>query len=384
LYLSGEIGRFHKQITRLHKKTYRRCDLFLQNYPDHQSYLQSNSEARELSRGELEAFPIYESTRPLTDLDLVAISQNDPVTGQIIAGGGQPSDFAIPMGHYCPCSGCYLEEIIVRPIWPIYLEIVSISDKPCSVPKIKGRISSQNGFSASRVQDIELTDAVIEVSNMEVKPGESVFIPIMTVLGPFTGDLDDHFFSSIAMDGQHGYDVQNSINGQGDLNHCQILGDSIWPYELLGTKNNKEFVQEIHECDFKRFFSLDRDYMCGSCPFLFGVTIDGKREFIREILVTGENRFTEEEITLPKDFTSLEVAELQDERTELLEIQLNGDTFVGKATLQKGESISFEVKSTDKRLLKMKGGFFLLNPIPKHYESSVKKNQIVRKWLRDT
>jgi hypothetical protein len=259
---------------------------------------------------------------------------------------------------------------------------VNESDKASSIPKIKAQVSFQNGYIASSVSNLKLSEEVIEVSSMQIKPGESVFIPIMTILGPFTGYLEDHYSSSMSEKGHNGYDVQDSVFGNGDINECRILGDSIWPIELVGKLDNEEFNQEIHKCDFQRFFSLDRDYMCGSCPFLFGVNKRGEKKFISEILVAGKNKIVCDEINLLDKFTTLEIAELQSETTKLIEVVQNGEILSSQKILKKGDSLSLKLLDGN-REIKFRGGFFLDKDEEMHKESSIHKNllEVISKFI---
>jgi hypothetical protein len=145
-----------------------------------------------------------------------------------------------------------------------------------------------------------------------LQKGESLLIPEMLLLGEISdsGTSEPFLLFHKEIGEILKFDVYN------DPQKFFIFGPSLSIEEVSFKKEQ----MNIHAFDSSRVLRLSKDYMAGSCPFLFGVTEKGIR-YIKEILVNSNT----EEIELSNN-KQLLIAELEDEVSYFTDVNLISDS----------------------------------------------------------
>jgi hypothetical protein len=132
-----------------------------------------------------------------------------------------------------------------------------------------------------------------------------------------------------------------------EMNDFSVLGQSLIPEEIIYNKDNKLEHSGIHELDLKRVYSINRHWMCGSCPHLFYNDFNGTSIYVKELFSLYPNKMNIEKFIIPKGINRFIIAELEDEKTFIELIKINGEIVVENLTLVKGESKFLEVTEFD-------------------------------------
>ena len=382
LYMTGEIGSFQRKIVNFQRNDYRRCDHLMNHFKSEEDFLEQRAGSRGLNSEEKMIFPVFQTTRTLDQLDIQYILQNDPITLLLFQSGGDPEDLMIPLGHFCACSDAFLDEIILRPIWPVFLEIYNTSKLDLTINSIVSNVTNNPEKGLQRVSEMECTMEKVPISSMKIKPDESIFFPIMTLLGPFSGEIENTSFSTFSMEGTRGFDILESVGSTSNIESYMFLGKSIWPVSIQGCSEGDSFTQEIHECDFSRFFTLDRDYMCGSCPHYLAVDDLGGRVYQKEIFANACNQKVIENHKIPQHCSAIEIVELEDEVTMIDSLSIGDKVNLRDLILLKGDSVL--ISCAEATNFKVSGGFYPLESKEFHTIGSLQKNKLVRNYLRKT
>ena len=381
LYFPGEIGNLHAEYIGIHGKEYRRCDIFRRAFRNEQEYI-SNGGGRTLLPDERTWFPAYSVTRALDTEDRELLSREDVLLGKLLDQGVPIETLALPLGYDCGCSGAFLDEIISRPFWPVLIELANYSKDNLVIEKIVSEYCRSSKFSVIPLNERERIPGEIPISRMPIKPGESIFVPIMTLLGPFTGDLGNAVCTTQV---EHSLGVIDTVDNYIGLDKplsLLLLGPSHWPKELQGSANGTPFFQEIHPCDFEKFFTIDRDYMCGSCPHLFKKDVSGKITYVRELLKNGRYVEVTDAYTNEDKDVEIQIVELEDEITTITRLCIDDLEALSGKTLKKGDYISLYLRAGEN--MRIYGMYEPYIEVAEALKSSLARNRMILKWLRKT
>lgn len=381
LLFPGEIGRVQKQYHSKNNRDFRRCDIYKSSYATEPDYISAEAGARLLSDEERISLPVYSTTRTLKKEDFDLIKVEDPLAGMFI-DNNPLEEFFVPLGHFCGCSGCFLDELISRPFWPVFLELANSSSELLTIERVLGEFADNEIFKSTKVGSETRSSGEILLSQMKLRAGESIIIPIMTLFGPISGDLGDSVISRSEMADQGTHDTLERLDFAKSSKNCLLLGPSFWPQRISGTQNGEQYSQDVHPCDFSRFFTIDRDFMCGSCPHIFELQSDGRKRYLKEIIPRGRDVFQTESIVASEYAVQFEVAELEDEITSIESVFLDGQKTCSNIVLHRGES--FSISSRPGQRLKITGKYCLNNSQERAESYSVVLNELIRRWMRKT
>ncbi len=148
----------------------------------------------------------------------------------------------------------------------------------------------------------------------------------------------------------------------------EYIGPSFHPKSIKSIVNGRTKKSDVHEFSFNNIYWLDRHWQCGSCPHLFfnqGVTL----KYQGEIFNIEPNTIHTERITIPNHTLELIIAELEQEKTTLLQVTKNGIIVDTKIELEETEYYTIPVKPKDiimiKGMYELKGDFHRKLPTTK-------------------
>jgi len=379
LYFAGPIGLAHKQYHTKNNKDFRRRDMCKSHYATEADYLAAEEEARLLTDEERMSLPLYSTARNLKKEDFDLVKVKDPLIEKFIENN-LSEKFFLPLGHFCGCSGLFLDELISRPIWPVFIGLANSSSAPLTIERVLGEFAENEIFEATRIGSERRYPYEILLSEMKLRAGESIILPIMTLFGPISGDLGDSVISSREMVDQGTHDTLERLDITESSKNCLLIGPSFWPQRISGIQNGEQYSQDIHPCDFSRFFTVDRDFMCGSCPHIFEVKSDGTTEYLREIIASGRDVFQIEFLVASEHAVGFEVAELEDEITAIKAVNVDGQQQCSNFVLRRGESIRISARPGQR--LEITGKYTLNSDQEKADSNSVVLNDMIRRWKK--
>ena len=209
-------------------------------------------------------------------------------------------------------GGGIFENYKFKPVFIVALWIENLDEKPLKLKNYKGKFYyPYNGIEFRKESWGFGEEWEKELPPINLKKGESLLIPELVLLGEIvdSGVKEPFLGFHLNLEEFMSFDIYKN------LNKLLIFGPSL----TIDRINFEKESIEIHPFNSSNILRLSKDFVVGSCPFLFGFT--GERFiFIKEILANS----TVEEIDF-SNFECLIIAELKDEISYFNEIRLVSD-----------------------------------------------------------
>lgn len=316
-------------------------------------YIEKFSSAKENVIDDKEYTFFYHKRIPTIE-EIKKHCKTDKLTNYLIKAGIKPEKIAKIHTCYegeCGGDGNFQELYLLRPLYFKSLVITNISSdyikfKELVAKSYKGILYKESEFKESET---------INFPEVLIKPNQSVLIPVGSFLSDFEILDTTEYFSN------HG----NVSSGQYQtLNHGEIqlkkdiefIGQNFLP-EKIEIENSKQlFYQEIHKFDFKNIYWIDRHWGYGSCPHLFFKFKNGKVRYQGEILNVLPNIIQIEKIEVLNKISTIIIAELEQETTEIEYIKINNIKVSNSIKLTEGQIFEFHVEQFDK--IEIKGSYY--------------------------
>lgn len=210
-------------------------------------------------------------------------------------------------------GGGIAEHYEFKPIFIVALWVENLDAMPLQLKNYRGKYYYPHHGYEFRKESWGMGENYEDIlPPISLQKGESLLIPELLLLGEIndSGTSEPFLIFHKEIGEILKFDVYN------DPQKFFIFGRSLSIEEM----NFKKEQMNIHAFNSSRILRLSKDYMMGSCPFLFGLTEKGIR-YIKEIFI---NSTTEEiEFVNTKQFL---VAELEDEVSYLNDVKLISDS----------------------------------------------------------
>tara|TARA_B100001248_G_scaffold165189_1_gene124914 strand:- start:7004 stop:8614 length:1611 start_codon:yes stop_codon:yes gene_type:complete len=259
-------------------------------------------------------------TRPFRDVNEADIKNvKDPLV-QMLYKAGVPAQMLIDVDYewnFCGATGPVnlIETISTKRLSFAFLLIKNISDKVINPQSYIGQTLAKpfEFFNLTDASDID--GEIVELPKLTIEPGQSLVIPQFVGLGMAgferraSTQLEDK-----PVDGEFwGYhQTIHYVNDSSDpLNAIQFGPQNIvksFEYSPAGEigKNIR-----IHDFSHKNLFQIDRQWECGSCPYIFCQSAKGEWSYLGETAYHLTPRVYQH--SLPANCKTILVAELEEE-----------------------------------------------------------------------
>jgi hypothetical protein len=274
----------------------------------------------------------------------------------------------------CAGDGNFQELYLLRPLYFKSLVITNISSEYIKFNELVTKSCNGILYQASELKDSEL----INFPDILIKPNQSVLIPLGSFLSDFEMFDKEEYFSNFetVSSGQYQNLNHGKIIPKKDI---EFIGRNFFPTELKIEKSKVIFHQEIHQFDFNNIYWIDRHWGYGSCPHLFFKLKNGEVKYQGEILNVLPNVFHIEKFRIANNVSSLIIAELEQETTEIEYLKINNTNVYSSIKLVEGQSIELPVEQFD--LIEIKGRYYTktntFEIMPK-----LRKQDLIRTWKK--
>jgi hypothetical protein len=158
-----------------------------------------------------------------------------------------------------------------------------------------------------------------------------------------------------------------------------VIGPAIWPKAVKVKAQDGSLSFEVHRLDLTNVGVLDSGWAIGSCPHLFFESARSQRLVYASDLFNRVAGVSQEHVLVaPEGGIGLVVAELEDERTLLQELEVDGKTVARNVTLIKGDAVRVEIASGAR--VRLRGYYEPLGPTE---EQPWLRNCIIATYLRE-
>jgi hypothetical protein len=315
------------------------------SFANREEYMRAHPDAIPADRASGK-FSFYEHLRVPTQNELLtkwAIGR--PLIRRLIESGAQPNDFAIIGSFFqeCGTQDHYQEDLILRPLWGVFMAATNIGDSPETLQKIVAARTADENFRAFQPLDGPLAD--IDLPAAPIEPGATVIIPLGAALGPLS-KVEEQAWSRVDSDVTRRGPVQLvQHSGTQQIRSHALVGPFLWPKGIYVASSGEKVHQEVHELDLSNVYVIDRYWEIGCCPHLFLVHDDSRLIYGGPLLASGRSQSTVSTFTVPTDVTTVVIAELEDEVTRLDALWLDGELLVAPRTLNRGRVFRIAVSA---------------------------------------
>jgi len=203
----------------------------------------------------------------------------------------------------------------------------------------------------------------------EVLPGASVVVPVAAVLGPL-GDVSGIrvWANGNRVGSGQVQEFAQAEFGAAAIESCSFWGPVIHAPKVKFVHQGAEQVHDVHELDLSNLFVVNRFWAVGSCPHLFAIDHLGAVTYLGEVL-SGKPGVTQTHlIGVEAAMDKLVIAELEDERTQILSVSQGALTYAQQVTLDKGDYLTIPI--LDAGQVRIEGSYELLCASPSHAQKS--------------
>ena len=126
---------------------------------------------------------------------------------------------------------------------------------------------------------------------------------------------------------------------------------------------------------------ISKEWMCGSCPHLFGICkTSGELKFIRTLFDDSNGETVTENVDCT-DLSRIIIAEFDNETSQVVSIKIDGMELGREIQLEYGDAIQMDV--TDARNLVIEGSYTATIIRPKNTEQRRQKTSKFRAYERE-
>lgn len=328
------------------------------SYPSKAEYLASHCGA--ISRNaDMDGFPYYDFLRRCDRDELAHRLSEDKFTQLLSNQGVDASELCVVVANNYECGGAdetIFETYLTRPLWGVFLALTNVSDARISFAELFGQLDISEGY---RKLESNRKDFSFQMPACEISAAQTVLVPIAMLLAPIEELGEEQI--QVQSFGKVGdsIEVMNLTEfSTANLGQFRLIGPSFWPKDIRMMRGGAPTIQAVHAFTTDSAYTLDRVWLCGSCPHLFVLDGNGTARYIGELIPQGERKEVTHIVEIPFGVTDLIIAELEDEESTLSEVSVDGTVVFTSAKMRKGDMLRISVSSA--RSLCVKGAYFPL------------------------
>lgn len=375
LLIRNEILDSLSKIIQKHPTSYRHAfhsgklfsseDEYLKLYPD--TYIPDKSDGK---------YSYFKMIRNPLENELETIKEDGLL--QLMLEENLPNDLITIICCYEEGCGDFIlqEEYIFRKLWCSFLAITNITDRPIALDSLVGNKLLKNGFT-SLTTTIQSTET-IPLPKAAIEPNSTVLLPIALIMPPIYPLKTENWSSATSRisSAQSQIITHEGITSENIID-CLTYGSQIIANKINYQFNGNIYSQEIHEFDLTNMYTIDKYWMCGSCPHLFYV--NETVSYSRELLTDCESKMGTDFFTVPENVKSIIIAEVEDEITEIISIKINGITYLENILLKKYDFI--KIPSCSGKNIEIIGQYISNTITDNNILKGVKRNEIISNFL---
>ncbi|MCD2172964.1 HNH endonuclease [Rhizobium sp. C4] len=335
----------------------------------------------------IEANPEFRGRQyaPVSQRMFDAAKLKDPFANQLIRHGAAIEEVA-SMSYFseaCGGSGWGIDFHTRRPYF-VFAQILNLDPKPVQITSLNNQPFSMNPLCGSDIFDTSELRDLFAVNNIILEKEMSLSLFLGVIAGPIDYNPTSYQFEvGPAFNEIYNGDtvtriIMNSTGVDADFSTCSQL---YIPKSISYKKENEDYEAAFEELRPDTLFLISREWMCGSCPHLFGVNKNsGAMEFIKTLFDKSNGKIVAEDLDC-FDLSSIIIAEFDNEISKLISIKIDGSEIHREIKLEYGDAIQIDV--SDARNLVIEG--FYTAPIirPENSEQRRQKASKFRAYERE-
>ncbi len=339
-------------------------------------YLEKYPDAIEIPKNDEEYRFLYHQRVPNKD-EIKSVLKGDKISQFLSNNNIQENRISKINTCYageCYGNGMFQELYLLRPLYAQFLVLKNISDRPIKLQSLDSVF--MDGILYNQIKtEINYT---IKLPEFIVEPNQNVIFPTSLFLSEFRviEELKSDTVTSIYVPDQIQKLEFGSLNSN---NKIEYIGPSFHPKSINSIVQKKSIKSDIHKFSFDNIYWLNRHWQCGSCPHIF-FNQKNELKYQGEIFNVEPNKVCIENIIIPNNTSELIIAELEQEKTLLLQVIKNGNIIGSNIQLEESEYYTIAVEPMDvikiKGMYQLKGNYHKTMPIAQKIElvGKFKKN----------
>lgn len=381
LLVRNSVFDFWREILDGHEGTARPEHVWGDDFPDEDSYLQERADAEILKQG-ADGLHYFKAKRQLSREEVtLRVAPQDHITKLLLTSDIPIEGIAQAVAYWEVCGLEQVQEIyLVRPLWFVVFAVSNITDRPLRL----------TGLNAAAV-----TGGARDVQPFMIDPGENpvqlplpaaglpagatALIPVATLL-PAYRHASAEVLSASREELERGriQEVVHCAYEPSDIEDFLSWGPRLWPASLGIQSEGEEAIQEVQSLDPTNVYALDRSWEMGSCPHLF-LKVGACLQYAGELFGEGPSVLRNESIHVPQGVFELEIAELEEEVTEIHAVRGASKELCMPLLLRKGEVVRVGV--TPGRVVEFLGRYLPDAPHPELQPDPSRRNTLVSDWI---
>jgi len=269
-------------------------------------------------------FPSFEYTRPPTPEELRnTLAGSDRL--MVVVVGCQTGE--------CGGSGCFEELLHVRSLALAFLVVENISGNPIVLHSLEARMEAPDGVGFRPLRTIAAELSSLPLPAAAIPSGGCALIPEVALLEPIEGQLVETSRGGFSSESQASY---------------RCIGPRLEVEALtLQSGSDSVFREPVHPLDLGNTYVLAEGLQVGSCPHVFALSDSGKPAlYLGELFSAcgGEKRLVRSTVRMPEGYTTVRVAELENEETVITRCSFGPTQLLpGLMRLRKGDHVDLRL-----------------------------------------
>ena len=214
----------------------------------------------------------------------------------------------------------------------------------------------------------------------DVSAGQTILVPLALLMAPIEelgeSQVEVQTFSAPG----DSVEVMNLTEFSTEhLSQFRVYGPSFWPKQIELKYGGVQIVQKVHPFAQGSVYTLDRVWLCGSCPHLFVFDRNHVPLYVGELIPSGERRVSVHAVNIPVGAVELVIAELEDEVSIFSELSIDGAIVLEQARIRKGDVLRFPVSGANS--LRVVGAYFPTHKEVNDLHGPETRNRLICKFL---
>ena len=366
---------FLRSVIRTHAEEFRWNEVQGNDHNTAEQYQRTHVSAEIRPTRNVDGFEYFTFERvPSREELLEHVAPRDGITRLLLQAGIPNQQIARALAYEDGCGSQFPETFRTRPLWGVFLAITNVSQEYVEVLGLEG---SAYGEGLKDLISIHSTGdyppAEIPLPKAPLAPGNTVIIPVSTVLGPLDHfSVRDGFAVKTELGQAHWQTFAHVTANEARTWASFTWGPAFFPQQIKFTYGGFDQYQSVHELNVSNVYEIDRHWGMGSCPHVFGIDTSGKVRYLGEVLAKGSNNLVTETLRIPSDAVEIVIAELEEETTYLNTIKNGAETLLSDRVLTQGEFVVIRPSSAE---LTVEG--FYIPSHPAGTPQPVRRNELV-------
>jgi HNH endonuclease len=359
---SNEIGKFCLIALRLRKHGSR--SYTGDSHPSIADYHVAYSEAK-CDQHDLGGFAYYDCRRECRESELTHRVLEDKLSLKLQREAVPATDLCVVVAKTFECGSdneTVFETYLTRPTWVVFVALTNLSDRPIVFDQLTGGSDVSEAFRALEVSDQAAFS--LSMPACEVSAQQTILVPLALLMAPIEELGESQVEVQVFSTPRDSVEVMNLTDFSSEhLSQFRLYGPAFWPKQIELKYGGTQIVQKVHPFASGSAYTLDRVWLCGSCPHLFVIDDNRRARYVGELIPLGERVVSVHKVNIPAGTTELEIAELEDEESFFSQLSIDGKIVLKQTRIRKGDVLRFSVSGA--KSLQVIGAYF-----PTHTEVS--------------